>query len=380
MYYRILISVWFWICFLGQEVFACRYNVRETGFVEQSSESYYFYGYIDKDTPDEITSAFNEILFISLINCNIQPEIINIDVNKDHPALKYLSLWNIKSYPAAILVSPEGKSMVVSLKNENESFEKTLKSALKNIVSSPVREKIIKSVIENYGVILLIESGNKMENEKYRKISLAAIENIKFRMKTMVKKIEYPPVLISVKPESFSDEKILFWSLGLEGEITEPYAAVFYGRARWIGSLMRGEEISETNLTNILSIIGEDCECDLNISWVSGTMLPLNWNQERQSEVAKLLKFDPENPMVKIEVNRILRKGSSSYPNVPFTFPDSVSKSDLISEGYVVDEKEHPLKFVIYFIVGFIILIIVTAIILILKQKRKYKKRSKSVI
>jgi hypothetical protein len=162
MYYRILILVWFWVCFQEQEVFACRYNVRETGFVEQSSESYYFYGYINKDTPDEITSAFNKILFTSLINCNIQPEIINIDVNKDHPAVKYLSLWNIKSYPAAILVSPEGESMVVSLKNENESFEKTLKSALKNIVSSPVREEIIKSVIENYGVILLIESGNNM--------------------------------------------------------------------------------------------------------------------------------------------------------------------------------------------------------------------------
>jgi hypothetical protein len=337
MYYRILILVWFWVCFQEQEVFACRYNVRETGFVEQSSESYYFYGYINKDTPDEITSAFNKILFTSLINCNIQPEIINIDVNKDHPAVKYLSLWNIKSYPAAILVSPEGESMVVSLKNENESFEKTLKSALKNIVSSPVREEIIKSVIENYGVILLIESGNNMENEKYRKISLAAIENIKFRMKTMVKKIEYPPVLISVKPESFSDEKILFWSLGLVGEITEPYAAVFYGRARWIGSLMRGEEISETNLTNILS-------------------------------------------MMKIEVNRILRMGSSAYPNVPFTFPDSVSKSDLIPEGYVIDEKEYPLKFVIYFIVGFVTLIILTAMILILKQKRKYKKKSKGVI
>lgn len=362
--------VWFWICFQGQEVFACRYNVRETGFVEQGSESYYFYGYINKDTPDEIISAFNEILFTSLINCNIQPEIINIDVKKDHPAVKYLSLWNIKSYPAAILVSPEGKSMVVSLKNENESFEKTLKFALDNIMFSPVREEIIKSVIENYGVILLIESENKLKNEKYRKISFAAIENIKFRMKTMVKEIEYPPVLISVKPESYSDEKILFWSLGLEGNITEPYAAVFYGRARWIGSLMRGDEISETNLTNILSIVGEDCECDLDISWVKGTMLPVNWNQERQSKVAKLLKFDPENPMVKIEVSRILRMGSSSYPDVPFTFPDSVSKSDLISEGYVIDEKECPLKFVIYFIVGFVTLIIVTAMILILKAKK----------
>jgi hypothetical protein len=99
-------------------------------------------------------------------------------------------------------------------------------------------------------------------------------------------------------------------------------------------------------------------------------MLPLNWNQERQSKVAKLLKFDPENPMVKIEVSRILRMGSSSYPDVPFTFPDSVSKSDLISEGYVIDEKECPLKFVIYFIVGFVTLIIVTAMILILKAKK----------
>jgi len=123
----------------------------------------------------------------------------------------------------------------------------------------------------------------------------------------MVKSIEYPPVLITLKPESFSDEKILLWSLGLDDPVAEPHAAVFYGKARWIGPLMKAGEIEETNLVKILSIIGLDCECGLDVSWVAGTMLPLLWDQDRQARVAGLLEFDPENPLVRLEVNRILK-------------------------------------------------------------------------
>ena len=370
-YYRLILLICLWICFQSQSVFACRYNVRETGFIDLSSEPYYFYGYVNKDTPEEITSSFKQISYATFIDCNIQVEMINTDLQKDHPAMKYLSLWQIQSFPVAILVSPDGRSLVVPVKKDNEPFEKSLRSAINNIIFSPIREEIIKEVIETYGVILLIEGENAQENEKYRKVAFSALENIKKQMKTMLKYIEYPPVLISMKPESFSRERILLWSLGLEADVTKPYAAVFYGKARWIGPLMKAGEISETNLMNILSIIGVNCECGLDISWVGGTLLPVKWDQKRQAQVAKLLEFDPENPLVKLEVNRILKMGSSSYPGVPVMFPDSTLKSDLVSDGYVIDEKKSYLKVTLYFILGFVTLIIIIVLILLFKAKKR---------
>jgi len=370
-YYRLVFLVYLWICVQSQSAFACRYTIRETGFIDLGFEPYYFYGYVNKDTPDEITSSFKQISHTTFIDCNIRVEMINIDLQKDHPAMKYLSLWQIQSFPVAILVSSDGRSLAVPVKKDNEPFEKSLRSAINNIIFSPIREEIIKEVIKTYGVILLIEGENAQENEKYRKVAFSAIENIKNQMKTMVKYIEYSPVLISMKPESFSREKILLWSLGLEADVTKPYAAVFYGRARWIGPLMKAGEISETNLRHILSIIGVDCECGLDISWVGGTLLPVKWDQKRQAKVARFLKFDPENPLVKLEVNRILKMGSSSYPGVPVMFPDSILKSGLVSDGYVIDEKKSYLKVPLYFILGFVTLIITIVLILLFKAKKR---------
>ena len=134
---------------------------------------------------------------------------------------------------------------------------------------------------------------------------------------------------------------------------------------------MKTEEINKMNLLNTLSIIGLDCECGLNVSWVEGTLLPVKWDQKRQAQVAKVLEFDPENPLVKIEVNRILKMGSSSYPNVPVVFTDSTMESNLDSDGYIIDGEKSYLNVTLYFALGFIALIIFVILTLLLKAKKK---------
>ena len=371
-YVKLIVLICLWICFQSQSVFACRYNVRESGFIDLGTKPYYFYGYVNKNTPEEITSSFEQISHANLFDCNIRVEMINTDLQKDHPAMKYLSLWQIQSFPAAILVSPDGQSLIVPVKKNNEPFEKTLRSAIDNIVTSPIREEIIRKVIETYGVILLIEGENAQENKKYEETALYALVNIKNQMKMMPKSIAHPPVLIKMDPESFSREKILLWSLGLDADDTKkPFAAVFYGRARWIGPLMKAEEINKTNLINILSIIGADCECGLDISWVLGTMLPMRWDQKRQAKVAKSLEFDPENPVIKMEVSRILKKGSSFYPGVPVVYQDSLRKSGSLSGSYVIDENKSHLHVLLYITGGLAVITIITVLFIFIKSKRK---------
>ena len=94
-----------------------------------------------------------------------------------------------------------------------------------------------------------------------------------------------------------------------DDDIIKPHVAVLYGRGRQIGSPFKGEAITESAVFNILSVIGSACECGLERKWVLGAMLPIRWGEKLQSEVVKLLGFNPESPMVKTEISQMLSLG-----------------------------------------------------------------------
>jgi len=56
-------------------------------------------------------------------------------------------------------------------------------------------------------------------------------------------------------------------------------------------------------------VVGADCECGIDKNWILGTMLPIRWNKKWQDRLVKNLGFDPENPLIKMEINRIMRTG-----------------------------------------------------------------------
>ena len=60
-------------------------------------------------------------------------------------------------------------------------------------------------------------------------------------------------------------------------------------------------------------VIGADCECGLDKNWLQGTMLPMLWDKKTLGRITKNLGFDPENPLIKIEINQIMRTGRYEY-------------------------------------------------------------------
>ena len=96
-------------------------------------------------------------------------------------------------------------------------------------------------------------------------------------------------------------------SLGIkEEEAIEPFVAIIYGRGRIIRPVLQGEQITKKKLFNLLTIVGADCECGLDQSWILGRMIPLRWESSVQSELVKYLGFDVENPLIKAEMSQIL--------------------------------------------------------------------------
>lgn len=312
---RIPWMVLVWVCLQTATAWACRYNVRDTGFVDFGTEPYKLCVFHRGSDSAERLTAIREVSSAVLNGSNIALELVNADEASGNPSLKHLSPEAARSLPAAVLVSPDGPRLPVALFTPGASSREELARVLRDLVTSPTREACLEGVCDAFAVVLLIEGRSQEANRQARQALTDSIEEIRNQMKLMPKAIARPPVSVVLETSALARERVLLWSLGLDTEATDfPRAAVLYGRARWIGPLMKGAEITARNLSGLLSIIGADCECGLDISWTQGTRLPVVWDQARHTRLAKALGFDPENPIVKLEVGRILGRRGSAPP------------------------------------------------------------------
>lgn len=310
MHIKKIILILFLILALTFDVFACRYTVREIGFADITSRHYHLYCYVRNDTPADFISAFKRISYAALSDANIEVETIHADDQASHSAMAYFRFWKLDTLPAAILVAPERQSIVLPFVTANQSLKEAIWSTLEDIVSSPIREKISVDIVKAYSVVLLIEGRDASKNKSAQTAVSQAIKRIGKIMDLMPKPVDEAPQLIVIPPSVASTEKILLWSLGLlDGQTDEPVVAILYGRGRRLGPLIKGEQITENSIFNLLSIVGADCECGLDRSWMIGSMIPLRWGSKLQDEVVKRLGFDAENPMVKAEMKQILSMG-----------------------------------------------------------------------
>ncbi|RKY05683.1 MAG: hypothetical protein DRP66_10335 [Planctomycetota bacterium] len=297
----------------AQAAQACRYNIRDVGAVDLEYDSYYLFGYFDEQTPENVISAFEKAASAKLADTNVLGEMINVDEDPAHPAIELAKALSIDSWPAAVFVGPDRRSRAIEIGTTAETIADKLPAALEHLTVSPKRRRIMKAAATTYGVVLVIEGKDDDANAAARQAAKAAVKTIADNMDFLPKPIENPPVMITLKPREFAAEEVLLWMLNLKGDrIAKPHAAIFYGRARQIGPVLEPEEVTEDILTNILSLIGADCECGLDRKWMEGRMLPANWDEEMRAHLAKSLEFDPDNPMVKMEISRILRRGFSS--------------------------------------------------------------------
>lgn len=307
-------------CFLGtaclmallSAVLACRFNVRDVGFVDLGSEQYRFYGLVGETTPADTATAIKEISAAAFFNTNVEPEVIGIANAQSND---WYQLAGSPVAPVSVVVSPDGKrALTLPLVDKDEDLQDTLWTNMEAVFESPARDAVLAKAVDTYGVIMLIEGDDKAENDRVKHIAQRIIERVKSSLGDLEKAIENPPVLHVLSKEDAAKEKVFLWSLGLEETETrlETIVSIIYGRGRQIGQMLRGSEIEEKRLFGILRTIGLDCECGLDRSWMQGPMIPLKWDSDRQSTIAKQLGFDAEDPMIKMEMSQILSKGAQA--------------------------------------------------------------------
>jgi hypothetical protein len=288
-------------------VFGCIYNVRDIGFVDLTPHPYRLFCFIQDDTREKAVSILNQISYTTFLESNVEMEIVNVDQEKNHPAMEYFRFWEIETLPAAILRSPTGKSIVLPISVPDKSFKKTVHSSFHNVISSGIREEILDHVVKSYCVVLLIEGKDEAENTRAYDVASSTTRKIAKIMGQLPKRIQEPPHIIVMPQEWIPEESVLTWSLGLDGNLANTtHIAVIYGRGRRLGPLLTGERITGDRLYRILSLIGLSCDCGLDKRWMMGPLIPLRWDEKIQSDVVQYLGFDAESPMVKTEMSSII--------------------------------------------------------------------------
>ncbi len=327
---RYLAVLWLVVWTTGFDLSACRFNVRDVGFVDLGSQPYQLFCYIDNHTAEADATLLRDVSLAVYLDCNIKAEVISVTNLSEHPAKAHRGLIKGKTLPAAVLVDARGRTLPIEL-GAGSGFQDKIWDNLEAVYDSPARAELLKHVVESYGALLLVEGKDARRNQQAKSTAEAAIEIVAkaIQSKSLEKDIKNSPRLVILKPQDQIRERVLLWSLGIDdAAMGETHLAVLYGRARQIGKVLSGDKITPAAVSGILNTIGLSCECGLDRSWMQGHMIPSKWEESTRTLAAKTLGFDPESPVIKMEMSQILSKGGEGRR------PKSFGKGDALLAGY----------------------------------------------
>ena len=298
---------------------ACRYSVRDVGFVELQPKPYRLIYFYNPESAPQISALESVKSAATAIFLDANVRLDPADVNDS----AYADYWNRladpkPALPFGLLVDPEDRTLPIPYPVDNPDSDKSAHKEMawrwvESIVKSPGRDKILSLAPIAYAVTLLVEGDDPQPTEKARQSITTAILEISEFIPSMPKPVDTPPKLSVISAKQREAEKILLWSLGMEWKATsDPQVATIMGKGRRIGPTLPGPLITATRLREILSVIGQDCECELDRSWMQGPMIPAVYGREFRQEAYVQLGFDPENPSVKSEISRIISRGPNS--------------------------------------------------------------------
>jgi hypothetical protein len=270
---------------------ACRYSIRDTGFVDLDTESY------SLELAHSPAFAATAKIYTQAAAGRF------LEANVGFATKESATPW-------LRLADSTGRSLDLAAGQPLPTDAPGIGRLLESVVASPRREDIHREALRAYAVVVLVEGTDAADNERVRAAISAASAAIARQMPSMPKPVEVPPQLVTIPVTGQGTEVVLLWGLGFEPRLSpEARVAIVFGRGRRLGEPLEGALITRTVLQERLAMIGQDCECDLDRVWLKGPVLPGRWDRELQQLAAKTLGFDPENPMVRTEVSRIVLRG-----------------------------------------------------------------------
>ena len=312
--------------FLTSIAVACPYTVRDVGFIDFSQNHYYFYAYVDSTVDPVKRDLICKKAKACFVDTNIDFTLVDVENEPDHPGFIYLSgLPDSFNYPFGMMVSATGETFPLETLSLPDSFDQT--------VDSPTRTNLLRLLPTHACVILLAPGADTMANEKARAMINHTISEL---IPPKVESAFDKPVLLELSQEEVTSEKLLLWSLGITiEELQRPLVTVLYGKGHRLGDVYQADMIDSSELLTLIKLVYASCECDLDKRWFSKNPIPMRWDAANRTLLAQTLQFDPDNPIVKIEVSQILGGGVSSDAG-----PLAYAETDIDIEGTESEEQK----------------------------------------
>ena len=175
-------------------------------------------------------------------------------------------------------------------------------------VRSPVRDQLLSEALTSFATLLRIKGSDSEEEARIDAVIADARAGLAVLSGSLPRPVERPLVSLNIPADRREQERVTLWALGLDAA-GGPGLAVVYGRGKLAGPVMVGQEITLEETLAQLALVGESCECDTSRDWFNEARLPMAWTDRQRARAASELGFDPESPMVKSEVVRILERG-----------------------------------------------------------------------
>lgn len=264
---------------------ACRYSVRDIGFVDDETAA-----------PSVVISG-----------PTAEVEALEAALRKQAKAsgLKP-SVWSSAGSVLSACLKREDAELQLAL-TSTESTD-LAESIVAQVALTHFGRDLLNRLIDNPCVVMLIgseESPNarRAANEGVRR----ALDESELWAKPMVGE----PSVVRLDAKAAAEERVLLWSLGLES-LEEPSALVVYGRLRRMGPVLTGDRLTASAVAGTIGLLGKDCECDLDRGVFEGPGVLHAWDGEMAARAREVLEFDPQHPMTELEVRQILAKKTNA--------------------------------------------------------------------
>jgi hypothetical protein len=306
----IIFLVLFLSCWNVKVSFACRYTVRDVAFVDLGDIPYRLFVYANKGESEGLVAAVNSVAEDVLLDANAVIEFVDTSPKTEHPALKYAT--EVKDFPAVIAVGPEEETLVLKegLSVNQAEVTEELRELCSVFIDSPVRREMFQKLPEVHSVILVVDGTDADANATTQEMVVQTIPQVEQSLEFLPKPIKEPPHMIHLTAQTAVEERVLLWALGMNPNPSEAtQVALLFGRGRKLGPILRFPEDPRRRFIRSLAVVGQDCECGLDRRWMQGPMVPHLWTTKDEKVAIEKLGFDPGNPLVKAEIDRILTRG-----------------------------------------------------------------------
>ena len=187
--------------------------------------------------------------------------------------------------------------------------EAAARAAWTEAVHSPVRDRLLAETLGSFAILVHVHGAEEADQARIGALIEKGRAGLEVLEATLPRPIDRPLLVLEVPAAARESERVLLWSLGVDPAGPGPALAVVYGRGKLAGKVMAGAMATEHELLAQLALVGESCECDTPRDWFGEPRVPLAWTDRQRARAGAELGFDPESPMVKSEVVRILERG-----------------------------------------------------------------------